>query len=69
MEWTHLLWYESTQLTFILAHFVTPLKWGWVHSIKLLVRMLSRMPQSNAIALTKISWADSKHAEHFGSLR
>jgi hypothetical protein len=21
--------------TFILAHYVTPLKWGWVHSINL----------------------------------
>ena len=27
--------YESTRHTFILAHYVTPLKWGWVHSINL----------------------------------
>jgi hypothetical protein len=27
--------YESIQYTFILAHYVTPLKWGWVHSIRL----------------------------------
>src|ERR1700690_4434774 len=26
------LWYESIRHTFILAHSVTPLKWGWVHS-------------------------------------
>jgi hypothetical protein len=29
------LWYESIQHTFILAHYVTPLKWGWLHSITL----------------------------------
>src|ERR1700681_1256450 len=27
--------YESIRHTFILAHYVTPLKWGWVHSISL----------------------------------
>ena len=27
--------YESIRHTFILAHYVTPLKWGWVHSITL----------------------------------
>ena len=27
--------YESSQLTFILTHSVTPLKWGWVHAIRL----------------------------------
>jgi hypothetical protein len=27
--------YESIRDTFILAHYVTPLKWGWVHSISL----------------------------------
>src|ERR1022692_273804 len=29
------LWYESIRHTFILAHHVTPLKGGWVHSISL----------------------------------
>src|ERR1035438_7498266 len=29
------LWYESIRHTFILAHHVTPLKGGWVHSIRL----------------------------------
>jgi hypothetical protein len=29
------LWYESIRHTFILAHYVTPLKGGWVHSISL----------------------------------
>src|ERR1022692_1333965 len=29
------LWYESIRHTFILAHHVTPLKGGWVHSITL----------------------------------
>jgi hypothetical protein len=28
------LWYESIRHTFILAHYVTPLKGGWVHSIR-----------------------------------
>lgn len=29
------LWHQSIRHTFILAHYVTPLKWGWVHSISL----------------------------------
>ena len=36
MEWTHLLsGMKVFDNTFILAHCVTPLKWGWVHSITL----------------------------------
>src|ERR1035438_7139621 len=44
------LWYEGIRYTFILAHHVTPLKGGWVHSISLgHFRSLSRpkcLPQS-----------------------
>jgi hypothetical protein len=36
---------KGFKLTFILAHYVTPLKWGWVHSISLVVST----PSSEAV--------------------
>src|ERR1700692_1806015 len=42
------LWHESIRHTFILAHYVTPLKWGWVHSISLgRLATVARPPTAN----------------------